>query len=304
MNRLKRLIRRRPYRVTDHNERQDRLINRVFPYSLLLSLQHFFLPRRWVQRLFYPRRVRLVRELASAIPGADIHAAVLGSLVANTGQRWRRNVFLDDSYGRDWVKMEGLELLEKASKASRGVIIVFNHAIEIHVFAALLGRRIPVEIFGIRGVNREVDREHVSTAFAFQLVAAFKNLQSGGIVVIAGDGLAGQPYLELPFMGHSFPFRSGFAEMATHSGAALMALSIKLDLDGRLTFELVEIPQPDSGSKEARVDAIVRNYAVFLQQRQLQFLSALQWPKLEQISRMPRLPEGTPASSHLPGSTG
>lgn len=287
MDKLKRRKPRRPYRLSKRYLRQDRLSNRLFPYTMLLKLQHFFLPRRWVQDLFFPRRVRLVRELAATVPGVDIPAAVLGSLMANTGQSWRNTALMDAACREPWITVKGFEQLENALTRGRGVILVQTHAIGRFWFRALLRARLTVEMCGVGGVDPGMHRDHVSTAFAFQLAGALKTLKSGGIVNIAGEGLGGHVYLELPFLGHLFPFRAGFAELAVHSGAAVMALFGLFKLDGKITFELVDIPQPVGAVKEEQVETLVRGFATLLQEREQQLLASLRWGKLAQIRTFP-----------------
>jgi hypothetical protein len=67
-----------------------------------------------------------------------------------------------------------------------------------------------------------------------------------------------------------------------------MALFGIFNLDGKITFELVDIPQPVSGAKEAQVKALVRSFATLLREREQQLLSSFRWGKLEQIRRLPR----------------
>jgi lauroyl/myristoyl acyltransferase len=287
VSRIYRIFHRKPLSLSKTPRAQNRLGRRLLPYTLLLRLQHFFLPKPWVQNLFFSRQVRRIRDLSSTLPGADTSRIILASLMVNTFQHWRRSIFLDTENRNQWIKAEGLEKVEKALNSKRGVIIVITHAIGRHLFGPLLNAHFPVDIYAIGPVDPRKGKKHVTTTMAFQFAAAVKHLQSGGIVFIAGEGARGQSYLELPLLGRMFPFRSGFAELAARTGAIPLAIFSNLNMDGSITFELDNIHTSKTGTRQEQVDALVRCYAAMLRQREQQLLSSLRWGKVEQITTFP-----------------
>ena len=285
MKRIYRIFHRKPYGLSKKPKAQNRLGRRLLPYTLLIRLQRFFLPKAWVQNLFFSRKVRMIKEFSHTLPGADTSTILLTSLMVNTFEHWRYPALLNAEDRNQWMKLEGLEQVEKNINSKRGVIIVVTHAIGRHLFGSVLNAHFPIDVYPIGPVDPRKGNPHVTTSMAFQFSAALKHLQSGGIVLLAGEGARGQSYLELPVLDHMFPFRSGFAELAARTGAIPMALFSSLNPDGRITFELADIHPSTTGTSQ--VDALVRGYADMLRQREQQLLSSLRWGKLEQIRTFP-----------------
>jgi acyl-CoA synthetase (AMP-forming)/AMP-acid ligase II/lauroyl/myristoyl acyltransferase/acyl carrier protein len=97
---------------------------------------------------------------------------------------------------------------------------------------------------------------------------AYVTLRQGGVVLMAGDGRGGRgATLLLPVCGRLHPFKAGFAEIALHSGAAVIPITTTLEADGRIRITFHPPLDPGAGDlpQSARVERLLRQYASFLE---------------------------------------
>jgi lauroyl/myristoyl acyltransferase len=275
--------------------RRHRHVNHGFlPYGWLVKLQVFFLSRSWLQMTFYSRWIRLLKVFARNPSGSEIKRIVLASLMSNTGNRWRVSALKQPEALKKYIDFQGIQVLEKASMQDQGVIIVVTHSVGRGLHRQIITAYSAREVFPLGGMSFRENKAYVMASFAQQIIDAQKILQHGGIVLIAGDGVSGKAYLNLPWYGHAFPFHTGFAELAVRAGVKTLALFEYLDIDGRITVELVEVPPPPPGSREVQVEHLVRTYAQLMAEREPAVLSSMRWHKLFQISSMPPLMTSSP----------
>ncbi len=230
--------------------------------------------QRWVEQCSIPEEQNII----------------LKSLMANTGERWRITALRQPEAFARWVVVQGMEILKNAVDQGQGVIILFTHSAGMGLNSRVVNPYSSEDVNYIFGDYVSKGRAYVLAAFAQQFAEAFKTLHRGGIVFIAGDGRKGKAYLRLPLAGHIFPYQSGFAELAVRTGAKTLALFDTLDLDGRMTFEFVEITRPSQDSKEQQVESMVRQYARILQERWPRLLSSMHWHKLKRVMKLPTAP--------------
>lgn len=265
--------------------------HRVFPYNRLVKLQSVYLSKQWIQRCFYPHRMQLIKDWANKISSPSTEEFILTSLMANTGRSWRMLALNHPEVFQQWVIIKGIQILENAIQQKQGVVILCTHAVGRSLYRRVIQSCTPSDVLFLGGVHDPKRESYVMASYAHQIVEAQRTLHRGGIIQIAADGIKGKAYLTLPFHGHLFPFRPGFADLAVRTGAVVVAVFDYLELDGHITFEFVEMTQPSPGPREEQVDFLVRQYARILEEWWPKILPSLRWNKLRQVMEMPPVTE-------------
>lgn len=121
-------------------------------------------------------------------------------------------------------------------------------------------------------------------------------LAEGGLIVIQADGLKGQVSAELTVLGRLYPFRSGFAELAVRTGAAVIPTTIHLADDARIRVALHE--PFDAGreaqSRDERVLGLLAQFADFYAHNSRQYPESLTLGRMRKFLQLPVAPESCP----------
>lgn len=204
--------------------------------------------------IFSRRRDRIARNLLAAY-GSRMTAAEATRIARRNIQRhyiehmeFYKYATLTPANLSRHIRFEGLEHLEAALKAGRGVILVHMHyGCKQFPLVALGIMNYDVCQIGYRDekaadyswVHKNVHlriRMRLENQFRVKHVhvgkslrPAYETLKRNGILMISGDGIgglrgAGENYIPLPFLGRTMMFPPGPARMARTTGAALLPL--------------------------------------------------------------------------------
>jgi KDO2-lipid IV(A) lauroyltransferase len=237
----------------------------------------------WFQRAFKADNVRLVRNFLDATglcaidPALKLKQIVRRMLLGDKlRQRWRGKFEANPSCLRDLIAVQGQENLERALQQKRGVILAMTHAYATHLVPPWLAvtraePQLTINYRGKIGAAKINNPQAASTkgnnfSRATEIYEAMNCLRKNGIVGILSDGYKGEKQIVLQLYGHNRAFRLGFAELALQTGAVVLPVSVRLDLDGRV--QLIYHSQLHSGEANdehgQRVENLVRQYAGFL----------------------------------------
>jgi len=108
------------------------------------------------------------------------------------------------------------------------------------------------------------------SAYVDQLLKSKSVLKNNGIVLILPDVQGGlSSGHDLPFHGRRVSFKAGFAELAIETGAAVIPVSLTVDVHKR-QVRLLFLEPLDSGPADRdhaeKVEGLIRQYADFLQE--------------------------------------
>jgi KDO2-lipid IV(A) lauroyltransferase len=198
---------------------------------------------------------------------AEAQAAELGRMLAEFAVGWMAS---PAAIARIPVEYVGLEHLQAARAAGRGVLLVGGHFSHLELAGRLLTQRAP-----IAGMYREhhdpvfewgIRRARLRYACAMfrrdELKAVIRHLKGGGILWYAPD----QDYLRghsvfVPFFGQPAATLTATHDLARLSGAAVIGFGHQRLPDGsyRLTLHpaLSDFPSRDATTDTARVNALI-----------------------------------------------
>ncbi len=257
----------------------------ALPYELGTRLQ------RSLYRLPFVRK-RLLRNHVGAFQACLAEAGLSDPdderltqlLMANTWRRWRLAALKASGQFERYVQVEGAEELRQATVGGDGLIVVFVHqACSIPLAQEVLrdmGRRRFFVLGNLPGTDEQSELERVMA----RTTRAYEELASGGVAFVAADGRMGSAVMPFPFYGHSMPLRRGFAELAWHSGAAVVALFGYIGVDGTATVEFRRLGTPDSAEA---AEALLREYGEMLTERWPRLLPNMPWARLAWLNNLP-----------------
>lgn len=226
-------------------------------------------------RFALPRRARWARtNLALCFPEHDAEAR----------ERLLRRCFRSLGIGafefaRAWwgplgrlparTAFEGVEHVERALAAGRGVILLSGHFMTLELCGRLLCTRVPVAGMYRRHAQpvlewavRRGRLRYAAAMFAREEVrAAVRHLKGGGILWYAPDqDMRGKDTVFAPFFGVPAATITATHQLARLSGAAVIGFFHRRTPDGyaiRLTEPLADFPSADPVADGARVNALI-----------------------------------------------
>ncbi|NLG26466.1 MAG: hypothetical protein GX557_01035, partial [Chloroflexi bacterium] len=289
--------------LTDHGPVLGPL---VLPYAVGTRLLERASRERWLRQLLFPKRMAVVtRCMASsaAFGGLDREQVLRTSSFANPWRLWRGEAFArcTPEQRRSWIEVEGVSEQSCAGK----VVFAAAHQTVTHLAVPAL------ESLGVAGIRmvgyqrRRADdarratrrsavvREAAQLArLTNQLYEAQRALRSGGCALIAADGRQGASAdIEVPFLGHRRPFKSGFAELALSADARVVPLSVTVAPSGRLRVRLDAPLTPIGTTHAERVHSLVLQYAAWLEREWSQDLGNVVWRQIARLLSYPGITE-------------
>jgi KDO2-lipid IV(A) lauroyltransferase len=173
-----------------------------------------------------------------------------------------------------WLSVAGLEHLEKARAAGRGVIVVSAHvgaASALPVALTRLGFE-PTCMWAVLGPVpagvRLIRPRRGERLMLRPLVEARRVLAGGGVLLVMGDGEFGALNVEVPFLDGAHRFASGFAALATTTGARVLPAFATLAADQRVSVEILEpLDGDDAAGRAERIRGLVAAFARVLERR-------------------------------------
>jgi KDO2-lipid IV(A) lauroyltransferase len=176
-----------------------------------------------------------------------------------------------------WVELRGIEHLEQALKAGRGVVLgVPHYGNERFLHVAMAMRGYPVSVLSAQyddlpkiaadlRLRASARFHHVGTVGS-NLRWMFDRLAHNEIVQIAPTGEAGARGVPVELLGHPIEFASGPARVALRSGAEFVPAFISRGPDDRYLLEV--LPAMVCADAEGNpVEALTRAFARLLDER-------------------------------------
>jgi KDO2-lipid IV(A) lauroyltransferase len=250
-----------------------RFLFRVMPAGLVRNGVELALPV--VPMLFRAARREVERKLTTALGASDeTSRRIAERFLANLVRRMRDDLIGDRLLASGQlprVELAGLDHLESARQAGKGVMLVSGH-----FYATRLAKRYLAEIgypilsvrhhsppdtqmgrLGSRWLQKRyieflhgVIREEVLLDDPECTLKIFARLRSGGLVHIYLDAPFSHEQMRLPFLGRNPRFPAGFLRIVRLSGCALVPMTC-LGHSSRLVIRFEEPVWPgDSGGPE------------------------------------------------------
>lgn len=259
----------------------------------------FLSRRRLVQTdIFWPD-LDFLRRFAGLIglpPPETPHFLVLSLL----GRLWRASAFVELLDGPPDVverltRVAGWEHVERCRREGRGIILLPVHGqfgrlsmpYLRHQGHAILKVGIPRDDLVVRGFRTPAEQR---LELARQMHAAKHQLGRGGIVFNAPDALEQlDNSIAVDFLGRQRRIAAGFAELAIRSSARVVPVAYRFSPRGFFLQEF-EAPFDDPGPQstpEARIRALVGQYARFLAGEWLRYPWNIQWKQMRHYCEWP-----------------
>jgi amino acid adenylation domain-containing protein len=278
----------------------------VLPYAVGTRLLERASRERWLRQLLFPERMAVVARCmagSAAFDGLDGEQVLHTSFFANLWRLWRGKAFArcTAEQRRRWIEVEGVPEQSCAGK----VVFAIAHqtaaplAVPVIKSLGITGMRVVgYQLHPASGARRAIRRSvavRETTYFARltnQLYEAQRALRSGGCALIAADGRQGTSVdIEVPFLGHRRPFKSGFAELALSADARVVPLSVMVAPSGRLRVRLGAPLTPIGATHAERVRSLVVQYATWLERQWVQDLGNIAWRQIALLLSDPKITE-------------
>jgi hypothetical protein len=246
------------------------------PYPIGVAWARGLAGNAWARRLFFRRDMRLIKVVYEDACGIRLDdGAVHRLLMAKSLKRWL--IFkipkLSDQELERYVRITGLDRVREFSRSGQGVVLASAHYMNGSCAGTVLAR-LGFDFLSLRRSKPRLRPSYNQIRYTYvggkNAVFAFKEisrrLRSGGVIYSLFDGLQGKGTIVRPFLGRNCHFRRALVELAWSEGAAIVPVSVRTDLDGRilidfgqpLTTEIAEMP-----AKEAAA-GIIERYAAYL----------------------------------------
>ncbi|MFA5322104.1 MAG: AMP-binding protein [Smithella sp.] len=245
--------------------------------------------RKWFQHAFNLKKVRLIQQFYASLetPVQSEKEVLQCGLICDVPKRIRKQQLKKQIYSYwpgHWTLKANMTTLERAYQRGNGVIIVGRHLrsyINRLVRETVLERLKPngytfigrLQYFlpkGVKSLALEEQQRLKLTVFLNQMMKSKSVLKRGGVVLILPDGKGGlSRKITVPLHGRIHGFRTGFAELAMETNAAVIPVSLAVDVRKRqvaISFlEPFNIGSADMSQAE-RIEGLVMQYAAFLKQ--------------------------------------
>jgi amino acid adenylation domain-containing protein len=268
----------------------------VLPYAMGARFLAWCCDRQWIQSTLFRRQVRLVQECLPLVTRSanDQSDVIRQSLACNLWGQWRRAALsqcTSEEFER-WVTVTGFPILQESCQEGHGVVLITSHLASLGVLWAALHRGGFDDLFGV-GYRYSFFEVPEGLSLGSQLYEGKRVLKRGGIVMIVADGYMGSSRgIEFSLFGRRRVFRTGFAELAVSTGAAIVPASVSMDTTGHVDVRFLPPLEIPGLSHEQQIESLVLQYVEILRREWAENLGNLRWKHLEKFLQLP--PVGEP----------
>jgi len=202
-----------------------------------------------------------------------------------------------------YFPVNGLEHLLNAQREGKGVILLTAHSITSPIRFKSLSKQINMEIPTISyrtPIRQSEYRENPkglpqsigSTMNAEIAIRGQKLLQQGLVINIVGD--TSDPYGQshhISIGGRAYQMKSGFAELALNTGAAIIPHYGGCLSDGRPELNFLPPFVPINGTRNAQVESLVAQYTAFINDIWKKYPEVLHWRRIRTHFSRPNVQE-------------
>lgn len=255
--------------------------SKYLPYDLGNAIIRWFCRTRFARENYFRRREMILREFALQSDMTHIDHLFPETFMINFQKGWRaaKLSYLSDREFFRKVKINGINHLDDALKAGKGVVLLNSH-FGFAEIALTLFSRLNYPIFAtvvrekgansmkVKGIKKSFEpvllqfKDQSNEELIKLLFKARQTLRSGGIVHLLGDGYHGKSSINFTFLGKVRGFRPSFAELALSSGAAIVPMIARINPKGEVFVEI--IPPLDQGVQEMehadKVNYLMKQY--------------------------------------------
>lgn len=241
---------------------------------------------RWLGELghtpFGVRRTVVERQIAAAFPdrGAESVRALVRAAYGHFGEVLVETALLP-RLGRQGILdlfegAEGFELIQEAYAAGKGIILITGHFGNWELAGAYVAARgIPIEVIVRRMNNPLFDRYISRTREGAGMIVvhdhdavkrtprAFK--AGHAVAFVADQGVLGLASTFVPFFGRPAKTPRGPAVFAMRFRLPTFFVAAVREPSGRYRCVVTPVEIPDTGDREADVDAVVARYTAILE---------------------------------------
>ncbi|HEY8514469.1 MAG TPA: lysophospholipid acyltransferase family protein [Candidatus Binatia bacterium] len=246
-------------------DRVGALVPRILPEVRELSLEHLALA---LPELGRDAHERLVRDMFRGHARSVIEIVRMADLAAR----------IDDV-----VSTEGVEILDEALAAGRGVIAVTGHIGNWELLAAYFGMHgYPVTVIATPVKGERLNAENIALRAQFGVETVLRDgpgasrrilrtLKNGRILAILMDQATRGQAVQVPFFGRPAWTPIGPALLAQRTGARVIGAFIHRLPDGRhrISIRRPELPAATGGdvaSRDAWVEAATASFTALIEQ--------------------------------------
>jgi KDO2-lipid IV(A) lauroyltransferase len=201
--------------------------------------------------------------------------------------------------------VDGLRYLRNAHQLGRGVILLAFHGTPAHrVAIQILGRRLgglqiqtishntPLRESSLQEIRKdEVPSEMAAGLYAQVAYHGQQLLRHGNVIHIAPDRSAAAPGPMYQFVigDREYTIKTGFAELALNTGAAVIPIYGRYLADCRLQTILLPPLDSGAGARQAQVANLLQQYAQFMESIIRENPEILSWLKIGNHFREPQV---------------
>ncbi len=252
----------------------------------LLTNMFFYLPRPVTKQNKDPYKMGQI-YLNSKLP----YWKSLGELIETTTAENIPTVF----------PMVGLSYIQSARSEGRGVILLSFHGtphpggfVPLAKFLGIEGIPTISYLIPIRQSQYDEQNDEISETTAFKLNAEIalygqKILNNGGVVNFASDtnDERGRVF-KVKIANRLYFIKGGFAEMALNTGAVVVPYTRYTLDDGRVQIEFFNPMEPGKGTRDEKVEKMIRDYAAFMEKCWIDHPDSMSWIKMRNHLRKPK----------------
>ena len=234
-------------------------------YGLGVRMQRAWLTKKSVQAGFFGDQIEIINHWIKLVGGVPSpQETILRSLMFNTWRSWRVTSLCGRKNMRDWVAINGADVLEAAKSQGRGVVLGVPHTTVINIIRRIAQKYYPDQVSIEPAAEPDL---RFKQKIALQLYEARRALRRGGMVVVAMDGFAGNSGVLVDFFGGKRRFYYGAAELAVQNKAWIVPAFAHLYTDGRLAIEFLEPLAPENDKQGDAARSLTTRYAKIYRDR-------------------------------------
>ena len=246
------------------------------PYPAGVALARRLAGNALARRRFFSRDIRLIKDVYEDACGIRLDdRAVHKLLTAKALKRWRifDNLIFSDPELERHVRISGLDKVRDLNQSGQCVVLASAHYIAAGCVVPVLAR-LGFDVHGLK--RRRFGNPYFSqTPYIYAdgenaldgIEKLYRVMKSGGLIHTLIDGGQGTGVVSLPFFGRVCNFRRSLIELAWTEGAAIVPVSVRTDIDGRILIDFHEpLSVEERGLPKKVVTAgIVERHAAFLE---------------------------------------